>query len=92
MRGYGRTGTRNDRLEEAVILNTGTPTTAHKTCRRRRRYRAAGLPLGPDEVTADPAVAMLHHASALTLLRPVSFCNALVMLSYYSHNPLRLLS
>ena len=37
LRGYGRAGTQNDRLGEAVILGTGTPTPAQWTCRRRCR-------------------------------------------------------
>ena len=40
LRGYGRAGTQNDRLSEAVILSTGTPIPAQWTCRRRCRYRA----------------------------------------------------
>ena len=40
LRGYGRAGTQNDRLSEAVILSTGTPIPAQWTCRRRRRDRA----------------------------------------------------
>ena len=36
-RGYGRTGTQNDRLSQAVILSTGTPIPARWTCRRRCR-------------------------------------------------------
>ena len=40
LRGYGRAGTQNDRLGEAVILNTGTPILVQWTCRRRCRYRA----------------------------------------------------
>ena len=39
-RRYGRVGTQNDRLAEAVILSTGTPILAQWTCRRRCRYRA----------------------------------------------------
>ena len=39
-RGYGRAGTQNDRLGEAVILSTGTPIPARWACRRRCRYRA----------------------------------------------------
>ena len=35
LRGYGRAGTQNHRLGEAVILSTGTPIPAHWTCRRR---------------------------------------------------------
>ena len=38
LRGYGRAGTQNDRLSEAVILSTGTPIPAQRTCRRRCRY------------------------------------------------------
>ena len=37
LRGYGRAGTKNDRLGEAVVLSTGTPTPAQYTCHRRRR-------------------------------------------------------
>ena len=40
LRGYGRAGTQNDRLSEAVILSTGTPIPAHQTSRRRCRDRA----------------------------------------------------
>ena len=40
LRGYGRAGTRNDHLGEAVILSTGTPIPAQRTCRRRCRDRA----------------------------------------------------
>ena len=38
LRGYGRAGTQNDRLGEAVVLSTGTPLPAQCTCRRRCRY------------------------------------------------------
>ena len=37
MSGYGRAGTQNHRLSEALILSTGTPIPAHRTCRRRCR-------------------------------------------------------
>ena len=37
LRGYGRAGTQNDRLSEAVILSTGTTIPAQWTCRRRCR-------------------------------------------------------
>ena len=35
LRGYGRAGTQNNRLGEAVMLSTGTPLPAQWTCRRR---------------------------------------------------------
>ena len=38
LRGYGRAGTQNDRLGEAVILNTGTPVPGHA------RTRAIDMP------------------------------------------------
>ena len=38
--GYGRAGSLNDCLSEAVILFTGTSIPAQWTCRRRCRYRA----------------------------------------------------
>ena len=37
LRGYGRAGTEKDRLSKAVILRTGTPIPAQRTCRRRCR-------------------------------------------------------
>ena len=40
LRGYGRAGTQNDCLSEAVILGTGTPIPAQQACRRRHRDRA----------------------------------------------------
>ena len=38
LRGYGRSGTQNDRHGEAVILSTGMHIRAQWTCRRRCRY------------------------------------------------------
>ena len=43
LRGCGRAGTQSDRLSEAVILSTGTPTPAQRTSRRRCRYRDASM-------------------------------------------------
>ena len=40
LRGCGRAGSQNDRLSEAVIWNTGMPTPAQCTYRRRCRCRA----------------------------------------------------
>ena len=40
LRGYVRSGTRNDRLGEAVVLSTGTPIPVQLTRRRRCRDRA----------------------------------------------------
>ena len=40
LRGYGRAGTQNDRLAEAVVLSTGTSVPAQWACRRRCRDRA----------------------------------------------------
>ena len=39
-RGYGRAGTQNDHLGEAVILSAGAPIPAQRTCRQRCRDRA----------------------------------------------------
>ena len=40
LRAYGRAGTQNARLGEAVILSSSTPIPAQETCRRRCRDRA----------------------------------------------------
>ena len=49
LRGYGRAG------REAVILSTGTPIPAQRTCRRRCRYRAETSPCATPSSTRRAA-------------------------------------
>ena len=59
-RGYGRAGTQNERLGEAVSLSTGTPIPAQWTCRRRCRYVVMAT---PDRSHLRATHACLHACS-----------------------------
>ena len=76
LRGYGRAGTQNDRLSEAVILSTGTPTPAQRTCRRRCRdaYNSGGYRSGDQRGTVPQAREQAHARSASTLAEDTYLC------------------
>ena len=80
--GYGRAGAQNDRLGEAVILSTGTPTPAQWTCRRRCRDRADIEPSGSQARSPD----LLHRLDrAFVDLEPRHVRQELVPTVHYGH-------